>query len=87
MYFIKIILLILIIYFKNYLSHKFLLKIKKYYEKRIKFLSRAIKKKRNYNESDIVTFEDKINWLIIHDTNRLKVSKFFVHFSIVIKCF
>ena len=55
-------------------------------KKESNFLSHAIKK-RNYNESDIVTFEDKINWLIIHDTNRLKVSKFFVHFSIVIKCF
>ena len=28
--------------------------------------------KRNYNESNLVTFEDKINWLIIHDTNKLK---------------
>ena len=60
MYFIKIIILILIIYFKNYLSRQYLIKIKKYYEKRIKFLSKAIKKKRNYNESDILTFEDMI---------------------------
>ena len=82
MYYTKIILLILIIYFKNYLSHQFFIKIKKYYEKRIKFLSKAIKKKRNYNESDILTFEDKINWLIIHDTNRLKgkcADKIFLH--------
>ena len=68
--------------FKNYLSHQYLIKIKKYYEKRIKFLSNAIKKKRNYNESDILTFEDKINWLLIHDTNRLKgkcADKIFLH--------
>ena len=78
----KIIILILIFYFKNYLSHQYLIKIKKYYEKRIKFLSNAIKKKRNYNESDILTFEDKINWLLIHDTNRLKgkcADKIFLH--------
>ena len=38
---------------------------KDYYERRI-----AIYK--NYNESNLVTFSDKINWLIIHDTNELK---------------
>ena len=50
-------------------------------KKESNFLSHAIKK-RNYNESDIVTFEDKINWLIIHDTNRLKgkcADKIFLH--------
>jgi hypothetical protein len=25
-----------------------------------------------YNESNLITFQDKINWLIIHDTNELK---------------
>ena len=38
---------------------------KDYYERRI-----AIYK--NYNESNLVTVSDKINWLIIHDTNELK---------------
>ena len=28
-----------------------------------------------YNESNSFHFEDKINWLIIHDTNRLKRKK------------
>ena len=27
---------------------------------------------RNYNESNLITFEDKLNWLVIHDTNILK---------------
>ena len=71
MYFIKIILLILIFIFKNILSHLYSLKIKNYYKKRIKFLH-SLKRKRDYNELNLVTFEDKINWLIIHDTNRLK---------------
>ena len=38
---------------------------KNYYERRIKNF-------RNYNETNLITFEDKINWLVIHDTNRLK---------------
>ena len=45
-------------------------------------MSHFFKKKRNYNESNLVTFEDKINWLIIHDTNRLKgkcADKIFLH--------
>ena len=43
--------------------------INNYYYKRTIFLS---KNKKHYNESNLVTFEDKINWLIIHDTKRLK---------------
>jgi len=39
---------------------------KYYYERRIS------KIKINYNESNLVTVSDKINWLIIHDTNELK---------------
>ena len=40
-----------------------------FYKKRQKFL-----KKYNvtYNESNLITFQDKINWFIIHDTNELK---------------
>ena len=67
----KIILLIYIFIFKNISSYLNLLKIKNYYKKRIKFLN-SLKRKRDYNELNLVTFEDKINWLIIHDTNRLK---------------
>jgi len=71
MYFIKATLLIFIIIFNNYLSNLFYLKIQNYYKKRIKFLH-SFKRKKKYNESNLVTFEDKINWLIIHDTNKLK---------------
>ena len=28
--------------------------------------------KRNYNESNLITFEDKMNWIAIHDVRRLK---------------
>ena len=38
---------------------------KDYYERRISRI-------KNYNESNLVTVSDKINWLIIHDTNELK---------------
>ena len=27
---------------------------------------------KTYNESNLITFEDKLNWLVIHDTNILK---------------
>ena len=40
-----------------------------YYKKRLRFLK---KYKRIYNEFNITTFEDKINWLCIHDVNQLK---------------
>ena len=40
-----------------------------YYLKRIEFIE---KNGRQYNESNLVTFEDKLNWLLIHDTNELK---------------
>lgn len=39
------------------------------YIQRINFLN---KKMRQYNESNLVTLGDKLNWLLIHDTNRLK---------------
>jgi len=38
---------------------------------------------RTYNESNLITFEDKINYLIIHDSNRLKgrcADKIFLHY-------
>ena len=40
-----------------------------YYFKRIKFLKQN---GRVYKESNLVTFGDKINWLLIHDTSELK---------------
>ena len=61
---------IIILFFNNFYKTFILdFKIKKYYKKRIHFLSR---RKKVYNESNLITFEDKINWLIIHDTNSLK---------------
>ena len=44
-------------------------KIKYYYRNRFYYLK---KNNINYNESNLITFQDKINWLIIHDTNELK---------------
>ena len=40
-----------------------------YYRKRLKFLKRN---KRIYNKLNIITFEDKLNWLAINDVNELK---------------
>ena len=70
-YIIKIILIILLFIFYRFISkfYEYMLLVKNrekdYYERRI-----AIYK--NYNESNLVTVSDKINWLIIHDTNELK---------------
>ena len=36
------------------------------------YYKRRISKIINYNETNLITFQDKINWLIIHDTNKLK---------------
>ena len=49
----------------------FILKIKlnKYYKERMIYL---LKHNKIYNESNLITIGDKINWLIIHDTNSLK---------------
>ena len=52
----------------SYLILKF--KINKYYKKRIHYLLKI--RNKIYNESNLITIEDKINWLIIHDTNSLK---------------
>ena len=61
--------LIFIIIFNYYLSFLSDVKIDNYYKKRIKYISSL---NRNYNESNLITFEDKLNWLVIHDTNKLK---------------
>ena len=55
----------------------FLLLLKIYfYNKSDRFLQTRIQYikilNRTYNESNLVTFEDKLNWLVIHDTNILK---------------
>jgi len=61
--------LIFIILVNYYLSFLHKIKINKYYQKRIKYIKLFIRK---YNESNLITFEDKLNWLAIHDSNILK---------------
>ena len=70
-YIIKTILIIILFIFYRFISqfYEYMLLVKNrekdYYERRISKIG-------NYNESNLVTFSDKINWLIIHDTNELK---------------
>ena len=52
-----------------YIRYYLLLKSRNFYEARIKYLKKF---NRNYKESNLKTFEDKLNWLLIHDTNKLK---------------
>ena len=40
-----------------------------YYNKRINIIH---SKNRTYDESNLITFEDKLNWIAIHDVNKLK---------------
>jgi hypothetical protein len=61
--------LIFTIIFNFFLPFLYKIKINKYYHKRIKYINSL---NRNYNESNLITFEDKLNWLVIHDTNILK---------------
>ena len=63
---IFIIITILIHVYCNYYSKQLL----NYYY--ITRLQKIKKWKRHYNESNLITFEDKINWLAIHDVNKLK---------------
>lgn len=61
--------LIFIIILNYYLSLLYNIKINIYYKKRIKYLNSL---HTTYDESNLVTFQDKLNWLVIHDTNKLK---------------
>jgi hypothetical protein len=61
--------LIFIIIFNYFLHFLHKIKIDKYYHKRIKYINSL---HRKFNESHLITFEDKLNWLVIHDTNILK---------------
>jgi len=65
----RIIYIIIIIIFNFYLSNIFNTKLNYYYKTRINLIHLLNK---TYNESNLVTFEDKLNWLAIHDTNILK---------------
>jgi hypothetical protein len=70
-YILKIILIVLLFIPYIFISkfYEYMLSVKnreKYYYKR------RTSKFKNYNESNLVTISDKINWLVIHDTNELK---------------
>ena len=66
----SILFLFLIIIFNFiFLSFFSFLKTKRYYNLRVHYLKKS---KRKYNEKKLITFSDKINWLIIHDTKLLK---------------
>ena len=76
----RIIYLIFIIIFNYSLYLISNIKINNYYKSRIKYISSL---NRTYNESNLMTFEDKLNWLVIHDTNLLKgkcSDKIFLHY-------
>ena len=62
---------ILCFFFINYFFIYLFLKNKNknYFNLRKKFLE---KHKMSYNELNLKTFYDKLNWLLIHDTNKLK---------------
>ena len=63
---IFLIFIMLVLIYNNYYSKKLL---NYYYTTRL----RKIRKwNRPYNESNLLTIEDKINWLAIHDVNKLK---------------
>ena len=70
-YSLKIILIILL-----FIPYYFISKFYEYMElvknQEKNYYGRRTSKFRNYNESNLVTFSDKINWLVIHDTNELK---------------
>ena len=62
---------------KKYFKKK---QINYYYRIRTHFLNKYYH--IYYDESNLITFQDKINWLIIHDTNELKgkcADKIFLH--------
>ena len=58
---------IIVIYL--YFIYRIKFKNNLYYEKRIQFLNNA---NITYNESNLITLQDKLNWLLIHDTSELK---------------
>ena len=61
--------LIFIIILNYILSLLYEVKINNYYKERVKYINSL---NRTYNESNLITFEDKINYLVIHDSNKLK---------------
>ena len=66
---VKLLSLILFVSFHYYFTIYTKRLIDYYYTKRIE---QVRKFGRHYNESNILTFEDKINWICIHDVTKLK---------------
>ena len=66
---LKIIFFLLIIFSLNQLNSIYNAKIERRYEYKYHLLK---KYNRKYNESNLVTFDDKLNWLMIHDSTKLK---------------
>ena len=54
----------------HFICNIFSLKLVNFYYNRRMDILRSLK--RNYNESKLITFEDKMNWIAIHDVRRLK---------------
>ena len=57
------------IYFHHFCNNFIKNQLNYYYTERIEFIKRA---GRYYDESNLITFEDKINWIAIHDVRKLK---------------
>ena len=61
---IKFISLIIFIYFHDFCNNLIENQLNYYYTKRREYIKIL---RRHYDESNLITFEDKINWLAIHD--------------------
>jgi len=66
---IKLVSLLLLICFHMFCNIYSKRLLNYYYTKRLEIIK---KKGRQYNDSNIITFEDKINWICIHDVRKLK---------------
>ena len=66
---LKIFYYLIIIFIMIKVNNIYKEKIEKRYEYRNKII---LENNRTYNESNLITFEDKLNWLTIHDSTLLK---------------
>ena len=66
---LKLIYYLIIIFILIKLNNHYQTKIAWRYEYRYK---KVLENNRTYNESNIITFEDKLNWLAIHDSTLIK---------------
>ena len=67
--YLKIFYFLIIILIMIKLNNNYKAKIAERYDYRCK---KIIENNRTYNESNLITFEDKLNWLTIHDSTSLK---------------